>query len=98
MSHSLGETAQVRDRSERARARVWSQFGNSGCVDLATPASLDRLDYVFALVLGMMICLAFALVVVGLVALPARRDGREVLTSRGEELVGAVMDRGSRSS
>lgn len=52
----------------------------------------------FALVFGMMICLAIAMVVVGLVALPARRDGREVLTSRGEELVGAVKDRSSRSS
>ena len=60
--------------------------------------SHDRLDLVFALVFGMMICLAIAMVVVGLVALPARRDGREVLTSRGEELVGAVKDRSSRSS
>lgn len=53
---------------------------------------------VFALVFGMMICLAFALAVVGLVAVPARRDGREVLTTRGEELVDAVKDRASRSS
>jgi hypothetical protein len=52
---------------------------------------------VFALVFGMMICLALALAVVGLVALPARRDGREVLTHRGEELVGAVRERRHRS-
>lgn len=52
----------------------------------------------FALVFGMMVCLAFALVVVGLVAVPARREGRDVLTSRGEELMGAVKDRAPRSS
>lgn len=52
---------------------------------------------VFALILGMMICLALALAVVGLVAVPARRDGREVLTHRGEELVGAVRERRHRS-
>ncbi|HHU11274.1 MAG TPA: hypothetical protein GXZ60_14875 [Intrasporangiaceae bacterium] len=51
----------------------------------------------FALVVGMMICLALALAVVGIVALPARREGREVLTHRGEELVGAVRDRRQRS-
>jgi len=52
---------------------------------------------VFALVFGMMICLALALAVVGLVAVPARREGREVLTRRGEELVGAVRERKPRS-
>jgi hypothetical protein len=56
-----------------------------------------NVDVVFALVLGMMICLALALAVVGLVAVPARRDGREVLTHRGEELVGAVRERRARS-
>ena len=52
----------------------------------------------FALVLGMMVCLALALAVVGLVAVPARRDGREVLTTRGEELVHAVKDRSHRGA
>ncbi|MDO5503605.1 MAG: hypothetical protein Q4G67_10570 [Actinomycetia bacterium] len=51
----------------------------------------------FALVLGMLICLALALAVVGLVAVPARRDGREVLTHRGEELVESVRERRQRS-
>ena len=51
----------------------------------------------FALVLGMMICLALALAVVGLVAVPARREGRQVFTHRGEELVEAVRDRRPRS-
>ncbi|MCA1782737.1 MAG: hypothetical protein ABR500_07555 [Dermatophilaceae bacterium] len=51
----------------------------------------------FALIFGMMVCLALALAVVGLVAVPARRDGREVLTHRGEELVGTVRDRRHRS-
>lgn len=50
----------------------------------------------FALVFAMLICLALALAVVGLVAVPARRDGREVFTHRGEELMGAVKDRRPR--
>lgn len=45
----------------------------------------------------MMVCLALALAVVGLVAVPARRDGRELLTHRGEELVHAVKERSHRS-
>ncbi len=45
------------------------------------------------LVVGMLVCVAIALVVVGLVAVPARREGREVLTSRGEDLVAVVRDR-----
>ena len=62
------------------------------------PSRGITLVHVFALVFGMMICLALALAVVGLVAVPARREGREVLTSRGEELVGAVRDRTHRCS
>jgi len=46
-----------------------------------------------SLVLGMLTCVAFALAVVGLVAVPARRAGREVLTERGEEVLGAIRDR-----
>lgn len=43
-----------------------------------------------ALLIGMLICIGLALVVVGLVALPARREGRDVLTPRGEEVVAAI--------
>ena len=46
-----------------------------------------------SLVLGLFLCLALALVVVGLVAVPARRAGREVLTERGEEVLGSIRDR-----
>jgi hypothetical protein len=44
------------------------------------------------LVLGMLLCVALALVVVALVAVPARRAGREVLTERGEEFLGSIRD------
>ncbi len=46
-----------------------------------------------SLVLGMLFCVALALGVVALVAVPARRAGREVLTERGEELLGSIRDR-----
>lgn len=43
-----------------------------------------------ALIIGMLICIGLALAVVGLVAVPARREGRDVLTPRGEEVVAAI--------
>jgi len=46
-----------------------------------------------SLVLGMLFCVALALVVMALVAVPARRAGREVLTERGEEVLGSIRDR-----
>ena len=46
-----------------------------------------------SLVLGMLLCVALALVVVALVAVPARRAGREVLTERGEEVIGSIRER-----
>jgi hypothetical protein len=47
----------------------------------------------FALVLGMLVCLVGGMVVMGFVAAQARRDGRELLTQRGEEVVGKVSTR-----
>ena len=44
----------------------------------------------FALVLGMLICLVGGMVVMGFVAAQARREGRDLLTARGEEVVGRV--------
>jgi hypothetical protein len=44
----------------------------------------------FALVLGMLICLLGAMTVMGWVASQARREGRDLLTARGEEVVGKV--------
>lgn len=46
-----------------------------------------------ALIIGMLICVGLALAVVALVAVPARRDGRDLLTSKGEEVVSALKDR-----
>ena len=46
-----------------------------------------------AVVIGMLISVGLALAILALVAVPARREGRDVLTSRGEEVVGAVRDR-----
>jgi hypothetical protein len=46
-----------------------------------------------SVVLGMLVCLGFALVVMALVAVPARRQGREVLTERGEGVLDSIRDR-----
>jgi hypothetical protein len=46
-----------------------------------------------SVVLGMLVCVALALVVVALVAVPARREGRDLLTERGEDLVGSLRER-----
>lgn len=40
-----------------------------------------------AMIVGMTICLALSLVIMALVALPARRQGREILTVRGERVL-----------
>lgn len=48
---------------------------------------------VIALIIGLLVCVAVAVVVVGLVAIPARREGRDVLTTRGEDLVASLRDR-----
>jgi len=37
-----------------------------------------------ALIVGMLLCVALALAVVALVAIPARREGRDLLTPKGE--------------
>ena len=44
-------------------------------------------------VLGMLFALALALAVVALVAVPARREGRELLTPQGEQLVQTAKER-----
>lgn len=46
------------------------------------------------LVVALFICLLLAGVVVGLVAVPARREGRQVLTERGERMLSGVTERG----
>lgn len=46
--------------------------------------------HMLALVFGMLVCLVGGMAVVGFVAAQARRDGREILTRRGEDVVGWV--------
>jgi hypothetical protein len=45
------------------------------------------------LLLGMLLIVGIAVTVVSLVAVPARREGREVLTPRGEEVVTLVREK-----
>jgi len=45
------------------------------------------------LVFGMLVCVVLAVAVVGLVAIPARREGRDLLTPKGEEVVALVRDK-----
>ena len=45
------------------------------------------------LVLGMLVSVILAVAVVGLVAIPARREGRDLLTPRGEEVVSLVREK-----
>lgn len=46
------------------------------------------------LVVSMLLCLGLGAVVVGYVAMQARRDGRDVLTPQGEEFIAEVRRRG----
>jgi len=41
----------------------------------------------------MLLCLILAVAVVGLVAIPARREGRDLLTPKGEEVVSRMRER-----
>ena len=45
-----------------------------------------------ALMFGMLLCVVLAVAVVALVAIPARRQGREVLTPKGDEVVSRVRE------
>ena len=62
-------------------------------VDLVGRAARCKPWSMVSLVLGMLACVALALVVMALVAVPARRAGREVLSERGEEVLGSIRDR-----
>ena len=44
-------------------------------------------------IIGMLVALVLAAVVLALVAVPARREGRVVLTSEGEHLVSQALER-----
>lgn len=45
------------------------------------------------LILALLLCVALAAAVVAVVAIPARREGREILTDRAEELVSSVTSK-----
>ena len=45
------------------------------------------------LIIGRLICVALAVAVVAVVAIPARREGRELLTPQGEEIIAVVKDK-----
>jgi hypothetical protein len=45
-----------------------------------------------ALMFGMLLCVILAVAVVALVAIPARRQGREMLTPKGDEVVSKVRE------
>ncbi len=45
-----------------------------------------------AMIMGLLICLALSVLVMALVAVPARREGREILTARGERVVVKVRE------
>ncbi|WP_114906163.1 hypothetical protein [Ornithinimicrobium murale] len=58
-----------------------------------------------ALVLAMIVCVALGGLVVGFVAVEARRDGRQVLTPEGEEILAdarrrqdALLHRGEKAA
>jgi hypothetical protein len=46
-----------------------------------------------ALIIGMLICVGLAVAVVAIVAIPARREGRELLTPQGEDLVSLAREK-----
>lgn len=45
------------------------------------------------LILALLLCVALAAAVVAVVAIPARREGREILTDRAEDLVSSVASK-----
>ena len=45
-----------------------------------------------ALIVGMLLSVVIAVAVVAVVAVPARREGRELLTPKGDEVVSRVRD------
>jgi hypothetical protein len=47
----------------------------------------------FFLVFAMLLCLVLAVAVLGMVAIPARREGRDLLTPKGEQVVSRVREK-----
>jgi hypothetical protein len=49
--------------------------------------------FMLLLVLGMLLSVGLAVAVVCMVAVPARREGRDLLTPKGEEMVSLVREK-----
>lgn len=49
--------------------------------------------YMFVLEIGMLLSVVLAVVVVCVVAVPARREGRGMLTPKGEDMVSMVREK-----
>jgi hypothetical protein len=47
----------------------------------------------FFLVFAMLVCVVLAVAVLGIVAIPARREGRDLLTPKGEEVLFRVREK-----
>jgi hypothetical protein len=47
----------------------------------------------FVLVIGMLVSVALGVATLCMVAIPARREGREVLTAKGEDVVSLVIEK-----
>jgi hypothetical protein len=60
---------------------------------LIVEAFLGHHGFMFVLEVGMLLSLALGVVVVCVVAVPARRAGREMLTPKGEEVVSVVREK-----
>jgi hypothetical protein len=45
-----------------------------------------------ALIIGMLVCVGLAVAVVALVAVPARREGRDLLSPEGEEIMASARE------
>jgi hypothetical protein len=47
----------------------------------------------FFLIFAMLLCVVLAVAVLGMVAIPARREGRDLLTPKGEDVVSRVREK-----
>jgi len=54
---------------------------------------MEQAGHMVVLVFGMLLSVVLAVAVVGLVAIPARRQGRDLLTPKGEEVVALVREK-----
>jgi len=60
---------------------------------LFTDVFLGQNGYMFVLEIGMLLSVVLAVVVVCVVAVPARREGRGMLTPKGDDMVSMVREK-----